>query len=143
METKQNAADEKARTWRLLEKIIGNMERVVNHRADWRVHRQTDISVLVTFSKAGHSFYDVSKNDLEQFATYKRAFFVFLAGSHKDAFIVSSQELRAQVKTQGLIASQEYGDYKLHLVRDYRGTYFREIPNLNLTPFLNQYAQLI
>ena len=98
---------------------------------------------MVTFSKLGQLFYDVSKKDLEQFASYRRAFFVFLAGSNKDVFIVPSPELCEHIKSHGLTASQEYGDYKLHLVRDYRGTYFREIPTLNLALFFNQYTQLI
>ncbi|MGA2853248.1 MAG: hypothetical protein ABSE90_03825 [Verrucomicrobiota bacterium] len=143
MNTKENAADEKERTWRLLHKILGPTERSVNHRADWRIHRETDTSVLLTFSKTGQLFYDVSKKDLDQFAAHRRAFFVFLAGGHKEVFIVPSQELREQIQSHKLVPSEEYGDYKLHLVRDYRGTYFREIPSLNLALFLNQYASLL
>ena len=143
MNTKDIASAEKTRAWHLINKILGETKRAVNHRADWRIHRESDTSVLVTFSKTSQTFYDVSKIDLEGFAAHKRAFFVFLAGSHKDAFIVPSQKLREQIEFHGLTPSQEYGDYKLHLVRDYQGTYFREIPNLNLMPFLNQYAQLI
>lgn len=143
MNTKENAADEKMKTWRLLDKILGATERPVNHRADWRIHRDSDTSVLVTFSKTGQLYYDVSKKDLEQFSAHRRAFFVFLAGNHKEAFIVPSQNLSEQIESQKLTASQEYGDYKLHLVRDYRGTYFREIPAMNLALFLNQYASLL
>jgi hypothetical protein len=143
MSNKENANDEKSKAWRLIERILGQMERTVNHRPDWRVHHETDTSIVVTFSKVGQLFYDVSKKDLEQFATHRRAFFVFLAGGHKDAFIVPSQRLREQIESQGLTPSQEYGDYKLHLVRDYQGTYFREISSLNLMQYFNQYAQLL
>lgn len=129
--------------WRILDRLLGKTERAVNYRPDWRIHHETDTSVLVTFSKTGQLFYDVSKKDLEQFASHRRAFFVFLAGSHKDVFIVPSHELRAEIKSHGLAASQEFGDYKLHLVRDYRGTYFREVSALNLALFLNQYSQFL
>jgi hypothetical protein len=143
MDTRKNGDEEKAQTWRLLDKIVGKTKRVVKHRPDWRFHEETDTSIVVTFSKAGQLFYDVSKKDLERFTANRRAFFVFLAGSHKDAFIVPSQELREQIESYGQTPSQEYADYKLHLVRDYQGTYFREIPSLNLTQFFNQYAQLL
>jgi hypothetical protein len=143
MDTRENATEEKVQTWRLLDKILGQTKRAVNHRPDWRIHHETDTSIVVTLSKVGQLFYDVSKKDLEQFAAHRRAFFVFLAGSHKDAFIVPSQKLREQIESHDLTPSQEYGDYKLHLVRDYQGTYFREIPSLNLTQFFNQYAQLL
>lgn len=143
MDTKENATDQKVQTWRLLDKILGQTKRVVNNRPDWRIHHETDTSIVVTFSKVGQLFYDVSKKDLEQFAAHRRAFFVFLAGGHKDAFIVPSQKLREQIESNDLIPSQEYGDYKLHLVRDYQGTYFREMPSLNLMQFFNQYAQLL
>src|SRR6185295_10864964 len=108
MKAKENAADEKAKAWRLLEKILGQTERGANHRPDWRIHRESDTSVVVTFSKLGQLFYDVSKKDLEQFSSHRRAFFVFLAGSNKDVFIVPSQELREHIKTHGLTPSQEY-----------------------------------
>ena len=143
MNTKENAADEKRKTWRLLDKILGPTERAVNYRADWRIHRESDTSVLVTFSKTSQLFYDVSKKDLEQFADHRRAFFLFLAGSHKDVFVVPSQELREHIESHKLPASREFGDFKLHLVRDYRGTYFSEIPTLNLAFFFNQYASLL
>jgi len=143
MHNKENAAAEKLKIWRLIERILGQTERAVNYRSDWKIHRETDTSILVTFSKSGQTFYDVSKKDLEQFASCRRAFIVFAAGSHKDVFIVPSQELREHIKTQGLVASQRFGDFKLHLVRDYRGMCFREIPSLNLAIFFNQYAQLI
>ncbi len=143
MSTKENAGEEKAKAWRLLDRILGQTERAVSYRPDWKVHSETDTSIVVTFSKTGQLFYDVSKKDLEQFASHRRAFFVFLAGSHKDVFIVPSADLREEIKSHGLTASQEYGDYKLHLVRDYRGTYFRELPSLNLALFLNQYAQFL
>lgn len=99
--------------------------------------------MLITFSKTGQLFYDVSKKDLEQFVTHRRAFFVFLAGSHRDAFIVPVRDLRREIEARDLVASLEFGDYKLHLVRDYQGTYFREIPNLNLALFFNQYTLLL
>lgn len=143
MDTKERPAEEKAKTWRLLEKLLGKTERGAKHRPDWRIHRETGTSLVLTFSKAGQLFYDVSKKDLEQFASYRRGFFIFVAGSHKDVFIVPLQELRERIMADGLKASQEYADYKLHLVRDFRGTYFREIPTLNLAAFLNQYAQLL
>ena len=143
MKTQEIAADEKVKAWKLIEKILGQTERVVSHRPDWRIHPDSNTSVVITFSKQGQLFYDVSKKDLEQFSTYKRAFFIFMAGSHKDVFIVPSQELSSQIKGLGITPSAEYQDYKLHLVHDYRGTYFREIPNLNMTLFLNQYAQLL
>ena len=143
MKTQDNAANEKAMAWKLIEKILGQTERVVSRRPDWKIHPDSNTSVVITFSKQGQLFYDVSKKDLEQFSTYKRAFFIFMAGSHKDVFIVPSQELRSQIEAHGMTPSAEYQDYKLHLVHDYRGTYFREIPTLNLTPFLNQYAQLL
>lgn len=143
MNKKENVADEKAKVWRLLDRILGKTERAVNYRPDWRIHRETDTSVVVTFSKLGQLFYDVSKKDLEQFASHRRAFFMFLAGSNKDVFIVPSNDLREHIKLNQLKSSQEYGDYKLHLVRDYRGAYFREIPTLNLAPFFNQYAELL
>jgi hypothetical protein len=143
MDIREGVTEEKVQTWRLLDKILGQTKQAVNHRPDWRIHHETDTSIIVTFSKVGQLFYDVSKKDLEQFAVHRRAFFVFLAGSHKDAFIVPSQKLREQIGSHDLTPSQEYGDYKLHLVRDYQGTYFREIPSLNLTQFFNQYAQLL
>jgi hypothetical protein len=143
MDTRESSTEEKVQAWRLLDKILGQTKRPVNQRPDWRIHRETDTSVVVTFSKAGQLFYDVSKKDLEQFAAHRRAFFVFLAGGHKDVFIVPSQKLREHIESNGLTPSQEYGDYKLHLVRDYQGTYFREIPSLNLSQFFNQYAQLL
>jgi hypothetical protein len=143
MQTKDKVINEKQKVWRLLERILGPTERVVSYRSDWRIHRESDTSVLVTFSKLGQLFYDVSRKDLEQFAEHKHAFFIFLAGSHKDAFIVPGQELREEIRMHKLIASQKYEDYKLHLVRDYRGTYFREIPTLNLALYANQYTSLL
>jgi hypothetical protein len=140
---KEIAVEEKAKTWRLIEKIVGSMECVVNKRADWKIHQDSDTSVLVTFSKSGQLFYDVSKKDLDEFTTRRRAFFVFLAGSQKDAYIVPSKKLCEQIKSHGLIPSQEYGDYKLHLVRENHEAYFREIPGFNLLEFLNQYAQFL
>jgi len=130
MDTTKNGDEEKAQTWRLLDKIVGQTKRVVKNRPDWRFNEEKDTSIVVTFSKAGQLFYDVSKKDLERFTANRRAFFVFLVGSHKDAFIVPSQKLREQIVSHGLTPSQEYADYKLHLVRDYQGTYFREIPSL-------------
>lgn len=143
MNAKVNSSEEKQRTWHLLEKIIGQTERAVSYRSDLRIHSETDTSILVTFSKTGQLFYDVSRKDLERLTSQKRSFFVFLAGSHKEIFIVPSAILRQQIKMHGLTFSQKYEDYKLHLVRDYGGTYFREIPSLNLALFLNQYAQLL
>ena len=143
MKKQDNAANEKAKTWKLVEKILGQTIRVVGRRPDWQIHPGSDTSVIMTFSKQGQLFYDVSKKDLAQFPAYKRSFFVFLAGSHKDVFIIPSHELRSQIEAQKIKHSDEYQDYKLHLVRDYRGTYFREIPTLNLTPFFNQYTQLL
>lgn len=143
MDSRESAAEEKVQAWRLLDKILGETKRAVNHRPDWRIHLETDTSIIVTFSKVGQLFYDVAKKDLEEFATHRRGFFVFLAGSHKDAFILPSQILREQIESHDLTPSQEYGDYKLHLIRDYQGTYFREIHSLNLTQFFNQYVQLL
>ena len=131
MHNEENSNEAKLKTWKLLDKILGQTDRGINYRPDWRIHRESDTSVVVTFSKLGQLFYDVSKKDLEQFAIHKRAFFVFLAGSNKDAFIMPAQELRDYIKSHGLTPSQKFGDYKLHLVRDYRGAYFREIPSLN------------
>lgn len=143
MDAKDNAVEEKTKVWRLLDKILGQTERVVNHRPDWKIHRETDTSIIVTFSKDGQLFYDVSKKDLDQFAAHRRAFFVFLAGSHKDALIVPSQKLHGQIKAHGLSPSQEYGDYKLHLVQSRQEAYFREMPSFDLAEFFNQYAQLL
>jgi hypothetical protein len=143
MNANENAAEEKAKAWRLLEKILGKLQPAVNRRTDWRIQRGTDTSVLVTFSKTSQLFYDISKRDLGQFSSHHRAFFVFLAGSSRDAFIVPSRELQKQIESRDLTPSQEYMDYKLHLIRDYRGAYFREIPELNLALFLNQYQLLL
>jgi len=139
----EDAVEAKAKTWRLFEKILGPLRQIVNNRPDWKIHPETDTSVLMTFSKSDQLFYDVSAKDLDEFSSHRRAFFVFLAGSSQEAFIVPSRELREHVESSGLTPSQEYMDYKLHLIRDYRGTYFREIPLLNLAVFLNQYTQLL
>jgi len=143
MIAKENATEEKAIAWRLIERIHGQTEAVVKHRPDWRTTPKADTSVLMTFSKTSQLFYDVSKKDLELFASYRRAFIIFLVGSHKDVFIVPTEVLSEHIESHGLNASQEYGDYKLHLIRDYRGSSFRELPSLNLAPYFNQYAQLL
>ena len=143
MHPKENATEEKAKTWRLFAKILGPLEQVVSNRPDWKIHRETDTPVLMTFSKSEQLFYDVSEKDLDEFSSHRRAFFVFLAGSSQDVFIVPTRELRDHIESSGLTPSQEYEDYKLHLIRDYRGTYFRETPLLNLALFHNQYTQLL
>ncbi len=77
MNTSEDAAEAKAKTWRLFAKILGPLEQVANNRPDWKIHRETDTSVLMTFSKPEQLFYDVSEKDLDEFSSHRRAFFVF------------------------------------------------------------------
>jgi hypothetical protein len=143
MREHEASTDEKQRVWLLVERILGRTEPIVNYRPDWRVHRESSTAVLVTFSRPAQLFYDVSQKDLAASSEFHRAFVIFVLGSHRDTLIVPSGDLRREIESSGCVASKEYGDYKLHLVRDASGAHFREVPSFHLAKFQNQYSLLL
>lgn len=142
MPTKKEPRLEKQKAWRQIEAITGSLIKPVGHRPDWRTTQDHALSIQVTFSKYEQQFYDVSDADFETWENYKSAFVIFLVGDSENALVVPTDELKRHIRAEHRQPSEEYADYKLHLVKGYDAFRFRELPNLNLTKFHNAYRLL-
>lgn len=92
--------------------------------------------------KYEQQFYDVSDADFERWQNYKAAFVVFVVGDPSNILIVPAAELKNHIKAEHRQPSEEYADYKLHLIKGDEAYTFRELPNLNLTKYHNAYRSL-
>lgn len=142
MPTKKESGVEKQKAWRQIETITGNLIKSVGHRPDWRTTQDNALSIQVTFSKYEQQFYDVSDADFERWKSYKVAFVVFLVGDCENALVVPADELKKHIKAEHRQPSEEYADYKLHLIKGTDAYAFRELPNLNLIKYHNAYHLL-
>ena len=142
MPTKKESRIEKQKAWRQIEAIVGNLIKPVSYRPDWRTTQDHDLSIQVTFSKYEQQFYDVSDADFERWKSYKSVFVIFLVGDSENALVVPADELKRHIRSEHRQPSEEYADYKLHLIKGGDAYKFRELPNLNLTKYHNAYLLL-
>jgi hypothetical protein len=133
---------EKDKVWGQIEVVAGKLTPAIGYRQDWRINKNGSLSVLVSFSKTGQLFYDVSHADFNRWSNFERAFIVFVVGSHKDVLVVLAKDLERRIRFHGLTPSEEYGDYKLHLANGAPPYLFRELPDFRLTEFHNYYDLL-
>lgn len=109
-------------------------------RKDWLVTTDDNTSVFITFSQAGHLFYDVDVDDLREWTgSYDQAFVVFVLGTKREVLVVPASKLQSAIQSHRL-EPKGRNDYKLHVTTGPSGEYiFRETPTLDLTPFHNNY----
>src|ERR1017187_6696515 len=142
MPTKIEPRLEKQKAWGQIEAITGSLIKPVGHRPDWRTTQDHALSIQVTFSKYEQQFYDVSDADFERWESYKSAFVIFLMGDSENILVVPADELKRHIRAEHRQPSEEYADYKLHLVKGDDAYGFRELPNLNLKKYHNAYRLL-
>ena len=138
-----DSEQEKELVREFLRRLLGEAKQPVGYRPDWLVSKDGSTSVFITFSKDESLFYDVGERDLKSWSSYKKAFVVFLLGTHESALVIPAKTLRAKVAKAGRPASEEYGDHKLHIVRGGVGFFFREVPSWSLVGYFNNYFPIL
>lgn len=133
--------EEKKKVKERVEEFVGSTHQGAKGRTDWRVSSDGTLSVFMTFSKSEQLFYDANRDDLERWLEYPKSFVTFVMGHHTEVLIIPVPFLHEELTRKHKVA--EGGNYKLHLVPQYGGYRFRELPNLDLIQFHNNYAQLV
>lgn len=136
-----NLADnEKGEARNLIEQSVGPLEPVDNRHRSWYKTRDNKFSALITFSKSSQRFFDLHPKDLASLLTYPKAFVVFLLGSRDQALIIPAQRLERLVAG---LPTKGHGEVKLHVVGEFANCKFHEVPGVSLSPFYNNYSQLV
>jgi hypothetical protein len=135
--------EEKQAIWIRVQHAMGPVY-TPSRRPDWRLTKDNRTSVFVTFSqfyeRPKQYWYDVGRDDLNNWRKYERAFVIFVAGSHRDTFIIPVVELREHIYQSNIIVAQD-GTFKLHIKRD-RFHQIVECPKLDIMAFYQNYSLL-
>lgn len=131
---------EKAEVRERVEEQLGTTDQAATRRRDWRISQNGNTSVFLTFSRSDQLFYDVNRDDLDEWREFDQAFVIFVMGTADDVIVVPVPVLDAHLRSEHHPA--EGGNYKLHIEGEGRQLTFRELPSLNLSHYRNSYAQL-
>jgi hypothetical protein len=134
----------KPEVWLRIESLLGKMRSPKTNRRDWRISADGKVSVFVTFSKlhkeSGNRYwYDLSQVDIEKWEQYEKAFIVFVMGGHEKVMVIPLAILQEEFRKMHISLSKG-SKITLHIIPDDDGYDFRELPDLDVAPFYNNYA---
>ena len=85
---------------------------------------------------AARAWYDVQQADVEELASQTKSFFIFLLGEENHYLVIPAKDLSAQLLYHPGPTGR--GFYHLNLSEDHEGMRFKETPEWELFPYLNE-----
>ncbi len=136
---------EKANIWSKIEELIGETRQHSKRRSDWRVTKDGQLCIFMTFSDEddnGNFFYDLKQRDIESWKMYSRSFVVFVIQNSSQSLIIPLSIIQDQI-IENRRATDMQGNFKLHIIPRRHSYDFQEFPTLDTKPFFNNYSQFV